>query len=374
MALVALLGLHGVIHLLGFLKWSKLARVPQLGGRTLIPLSALAERLFAAGWLSALLVLLAAAVLRATRHESWWAVALAGVVLSQALIVIAWPDAKAGTIPNLIILAAVVLAAAHAGFVHRVEAEARTLLTAASPPEEKVVDRGQLEPLPAPVRRWLETSGVVGRPRATTVRLRQRGELRTKPDGAWMPARAEQYFSVDPTAFVWRVDATMMRVIPIAGRDQYAGGHGQMLIKAGSLVNVVDAGDAKIAEGALLRCLAEIIWFPSAALARHVAWQAIDAAHSRATLRDGDLSVSALFTFDAQGRVVRFDSSRYLGGGPDARLTPWFATCSAWRTFEGVEVPAKGEVGWALDAGPFIYFRWEVIEVQFDRKDLYRKG
>ena len=71
MALVALLGLHGVIHLLGFLKWSKLARVPQLGGRTLIPLSGLAERLFAAGWLSALLVLLAAAVLRATRHESW---------------------------------------------------------------------------------------------------------------------------------------------------------------------------------------------------------------------------------------------------------------------------------------------------------------
>jgi hypothetical protein len=372
MALAALLGLHGVIHLLGFLKWSKLARVPQLGGRTLIPLSALAERLFAAGWLSALLVLLAAAVLRATRHESWWAVALAGVVLSQALIVIAWPDAKAGTIPNLIILVAVVLAAAHARFVHRVEAEARTLLTAASPPEEKVIGLGELEPLPAPVRRWLERSGVVGRPRATTVRLRQRGELRTKPDGGWMPARAEQYFSLDPPAFLWRVDATMMRLIPIAGRDEYAGGHGRMLIKAGSLVNVVDAGDAKIAEGALLRYLAEIIWFPSAALARDVAWQAIDAAHARATLRDGGLNVSAVFTFDAQGRVVRFDASRYLGGGPDARLTPWFATCSAWRTFEGVEVPAKGEVGWALAAGPFISFRWEVVEVQFDRRDVYR--
>jgi hypothetical protein len=374
MALAGLLALHGAIHLFGFLKWSKLAAVPQLGGRTLIPLSALAERLFAVGWLIVLLLLLGAAVLRGIRHESWWAVALAGAVLSQALIVVAWPDAKAGTIANLIILVAVVLGAAHARFVHRFEGEARALLRAASPPQAKIVNRTDLEPLPAPVRRWLERSGVLGRPRATTVRLRQRGELRTQADGAWMPARAEQYFSIDPPAFAWRVDATMMRVVPIAGRDTYAGGHGQMLIKAGSLVNVVDVGDAKIDQGALLRYLGEIIWFPSAALATDISWQAIDAARARATLRNGGLTVSAVFTVDQQGRVARFDASRYLGAGPDARLTPWFATCSAWRTFEGVEVPAKGEVGWDLAAGPFIYFRWEIVDRQADRSDLYPRG
>jgi hypothetical protein len=373
MAIAVLLGLHGLIHVLGFLKWTRLARVPQLAGRTLFPLSGTAERLFAVGWLTALLLLLAAAVLRGSRHESWWAVALPAVALSQGLIVVAWPDAKAGTIANVIILVAAVLAGAHARFIHRVEGEARQLLTAASRAPGKVVERADLDPLPAPVRRWLEASGVLGRPRAATVRLRQRGAFRTKADAGWMPVRAEQYFSVEPPAFVWRVDATMLRVVPIAGRDRYMDGHGQMLIKAGSLVNVVDAGDAKVDQGALLRYLGEIIWFPSAALATRLSWEPIDAAQARATLRDGGVTVSAVFTFDERGRVVRFDAARYLGAGSDAKLAPWFATCSAWRTFEGVEVPSEGEVGWTLAAGPFVYFRWEVVEVQVDRPDLFRR-
>jgi hypothetical protein len=374
MEVTVLLGLHGAIHLLGFLKWSRLARVPQLGGRTAIPLSAMTERLFAAGWLLALLLLLAAAVFRGVHRESWWAVALPGVVLSQFLIVVAWPDAKAGTIANVIILGAVVLAAAHTRFVHRVDAESRELLGAASSPQRKLVERSDLEPLPVPIRRWLEASGVVGRARVTTVRLRQRGALRTKPDGAWMPIRAEQYFSVDPPAFVWRVDATMMRVVPIAGRDKYTSSHGQMLIKAGSLVNVVDASDVKIDQGALLRYLAEIMWFPSAALAAGISWEPIDASRAKATLRDGGSTVSGVFTVDERGRVVRFDAARYQGSGPDAKLTPWFATCSAWRTFEGVAVPSQGDVGWDLAGDPFIYFRWEVVDLQADRTDLYRKG
>jgi hypothetical protein len=273
----------------------------------------------------------------------------------------------------VIILATAVVIAAHLRFVHRVEGEARELLTVAHP-QGKPVDRSDLEPLPAPVRRWLETSGVIGRPRATTVRLRQRGQLRIKEDGAWMPVRAEQYFSVEPPAFVWRVDATMMHVLPIAGRDKYVGGHGEMLIKPGSLVTVVDARDAKIDQGALLRYLGEIIWFPSAALATGIAWDAIDASHAKVTLRDGGMTVSAVFTFDERGRVVRFDATRYMGAGPDAELTPWFATISAWRTFEGVEVPTEGEVAWDLAAGPFTYFRWEIVDLQFDRKDLYRGG
>lgn len=88
-------------------------------------------------------------------------------------------------------------------------------------------------------------------------------------------------------------------------------------------------------------------------------------------MRNAGLTVSAVFTFDQRGRVVRFDAARYLGGGADAKLTPWFATCADWRVFEGIEVPSRGEVGWELAGAPFIYFRWEVTDVQFDRSDPY---
>jgi hypothetical protein len=369
-ALTGLLGLHGAIHLLGFLKWSRLKPVPQLSGRTLIPLSLQAQSLFAAGWMVALLLLLFAAVLRVGRQATWWWAALPGLLLSQGLITIAWPDAKAGTIANALILIAVVLAAGHARFVQRIDGEARTLLAGASAPRGGPVAPTELERLPAPVRRWMGESGATTRPRIATARLRQKGTLRMKPEGPWMPIAAEQYFSVDPPAFVWRVDSKMMRVLPIAGRDRYAGGRGRMLIKAGSIVPIVDAADAKIDQGAMLRYLGEIIWFPSAALGPSISWEPVDAKHARATLRDAGASVSAVFTFDGHGRVIRFDAQRYLGGGDDAKLTPWFASCTSWRRFEGIEVPSAGEVGWELPAGPFIYFRWEILDLAFNRTDL----
>src|SRR6185295_11786606 len=108
--LPALVTFHGAIHLVGFLKLSRLASVPRLSGRLLLSLSAMGERVFAAGWLAAFALLLAAAALRVARQDVWWVVALAGVLVSQCLIVIAWPEAKAGTIANVVILLPIIVA------------------------------------------------------------------------------------------------------------------------------------------------------------------------------------------------------------------------------------------------------------------------
>ena len=365
-----MLALHGAIHLLGFAKWSRLAGVPQLSGRLLVPLTSFGERVFAIGWLAAFILLLAAAALRVARHDLWWVVALAGALVSQCLVILAWPDAKAGTLANLIILLPVIVAAARAGFERRIDAEAVALLAQAHG-DTRIVTRDELRTLPEPVAKWLEASGVIGRPRAATVRLHQRGDIRTKPDARWTPARAEQYFSIDPPAFIWKVDASVMRAVPITGRDRYVEGRGEMLIKAASLVNVVKAADEAIDLGAMLRYLAEVIWFPSAALGPYISWEPIDATHARATIRYAGRAAPAVFTFDRRGRAVRFDAERPLGGGKNAKLMPWFGASSEWRTFEGIEVPTRGEVGWQLPADTFIYYRWEILDVELNRAELF---
>ena len=67
-----------------------------------------------------------------------------------------------------------------------------------------------------------------------------------------------------------------MSVLPIAGRDRYADGHGHMLIKLASLLTVADGAGPEIDQGTLLRYLGEIVWFPSAALRDYISWEAID--------------------------------------------------------------------------------------------------
>ncbi|WP_437323486.1 DUF6544 family protein [Sorangium sp. So ce381] len=374
LGLAILIALHGAIHLIGYREWSKLAAAGQPSDRTLVPLSPAGSRAFALLWLAALLVLLAAAALWVLRRDAWGALAFSGVLLSQGLIVLAWPQAKFGTLVNVLILLAIVSVAKHTRFHHEVDSEVRALLARPVEPHASSVEPSEIEHLPAPVRTWLEASGVVGRERAQTVRLKQRGELRTSPDAAWMPAEAEQYFSVDEPGFVWKVTTAMMGILPIDGRDKYAAGKGQMLIKAASLVNLVDAADEKIDQGAMLRFLGEIVWFPSAALRPYIAWESIDATSAKATMRHAGKVASAVFTFDPQGRVVGLQAERYLGGGADAKLTPWSVSCSDWRTFRGIRIPSQGEVLWKLESGSFSYYRWEILDVEHNPEGPYREG
>jgi hypothetical protein len=104
---------------------------------------------------------------------------------------------------------------------------------------------------------------VVGRARATTVRLQQRGEMRTAPDKPWMPVAAEQYFSSEPPGFVWRVDGTMMRVLPFAGRRSLTSAAWTHADQAGVLITVADGQGRRSIRARCCAYLGEIVWFPS---------------------------------------------------------------------------------------------------------------
>jgi hypothetical protein len=144
-----------------------------------------------------------------------------------------------------------------------------------------------------------------------------------------------------------------------------------MLIKAASLANVVDATGAKIDQGTLLRYLGEIVWFPSAALSSHITWQAVDRTTAKATMSYRGVSASALFAFDERGRFSRLHAERYMGSGAEATLEEWVVPAMDWRVIRGVEVPVRGEVVWKLETGDFSYYRWEIVDVEYDVMALY---
>lgn len=163
--------------------------------------------------------------------------------------------------------------------------------------------------------------------------------MRTSFDGTWMPTTADQYFSVDKPGFVWKADVRMMRWLPMVGRDKYVNGRGNMLIKALSVVSVVDATDAKTDQGTLLRYLGEICWFPAAALSPYITWQPVDDAHARATMTYKGVTASATFAFDAQHRLAGVSALRYMGGGDKGTLQKWYIPSRAWKTIHGVTIP-----------------------------------
>jgi hypothetical protein len=289
-------------------------------------------------------------------------------VLSQILVVLQWGDAWAGTVANLILALAVAIAWGTARFHGESEEYARALLARVQHPQASVLGHDDIGTLPPPVRRWLTASGAVGRPRARTVRLLQRGGLRTSPEQPYMPTEARQYFIVDEPGFVWMVDVMMMRVVPVVGRDTYLGGRGRMLIKAGGIVTLADGTGPGFDQGAALRFLGEIVWFPSAALAPYISWKPVDDRRAEATLVCDGPPVSAMFEFDDRGRFVEMTAQRSFGGGP---LETWVIPATAWKVIRGIEMPVRGGAVWKLAAGDFDYYQWEIVDVETNQTSLW---
>jgi len=371
--LVVAFAVHGLLHLLGVTQPAALATQPAAGEA--VALGTTSARWWGRGsWLLACALMLISAALMAAHSRHAWPVAALALVVSQALIFSAWGEAKAGTLVNLVLLAAVLPQWADARFSQRSFESAQQLLVAARPAAPATtVTQAELEVLPEPIRRWLGAAGIVGKPRVYSVRLRQRGGLRTTPTQPFMPAKAEQYFSVQPPGFIWQVHLPMAKVIPVVGRDSYVDGHGHMLIAALGLVPVVDAQGDAIDQGVLLRYLAEMVWFPSAALQPYVTWAPLTADSARATMTYRGVSASADFHVDARGRFTALRAKRYMSDGEASQLRDWEVAASAWQRFEGVELPALGTVSWQLPEGLFTYYRWEITELDYNTGEPFAR-
>jgi hypothetical protein len=287
------------------------------------------------------------------------------------LIILYWKDAWAGTILNVLILPAVIVSFANWGFHNSVSQEVQALFASAAPDNKIVVTKEMLERLPHPVQSWLEHSGLIGKERIQTVRLKQKGMMRSKPEDSWMSADAKQYFTVDRPAFVWEARIQPMPLVHIAARDRFDDGKGNMLIKALSLVTIADAKGAEIDQGTMVRYLAETVWFPSAALSDYFKWEAIDSTSARAIMSCGGLTVSGVFRFNAAGDVTNFEAQRYGEFDGKYLLETWSIAMSGHKSFNGIRIPAQSEVTWKLKNGDFTWLKLEITELEFNKEAIF---
>ncbi|CAN5708104.1 hypothetical protein BH23CHL5_BH23CHL5_15860 [soil metagenome] len=157
----------------------------------------------------------------------------------------------------------------------------------------------------------------------------------------------------------------MMPLVTIAGRDYYIDEEGAIEMRVLSLVPVVDKAGGSLNQGAALRYLNEIMWFPTAALSDPVSWKEIDASSAEATLDYAGLSVSAVFSFDDEGKIVTMTADRYIDEKSD--VLPWSTPLLGYGSFDGVRMPVQGTGVWeyVID-GEFEYIRLELTDLEFD--------
>lgn len=356
---LAIVLLHGVIHLLGFVKGFQIREVKELT----LPIS----RPMGLAWLTATLLFLLYGLFYLLQLRYAWAMGVAAVALSQLLIILYRKDAGMGTLPNVVILMVALISMGSQRFQHKVDQEVTHLLEQQPTLETTLLDEQTIASLPDPVKNWLRSSGAAGRPVTRVGKVVQKAELQLKPgQKRWMPAKAIQFTTLDPPAFVWHVEGQLNRFVTFSGLDRFGNGKGSMLVKLQSLLMVASEEGEKINEGTLQRYLGEMVWFPSLAISPNITWEAMDDTTAVATLYYGGTEGSGIFHFNAGGEVVRFSAMRFMGNEPEAERREWIMEITDYATFEGIRVPFRMHATWKLEEGDWTWLQLEVTSIQYN--------
>ena len=370
--LVGLLVAHGLIHLLGAAKGFGWAAVSQLkepigpGGGAL--------------WLLAAMLLLAsAALLAAGALTWWWAVVPLGAVVSQIAIVTSWSDAKYGTVVNLILLLAAAYGFAALGptsFHAQFRDLAGEAVAAARHGQARWCPRKTSPSLPEPLAAYVRRSGALGKPRVTSFFRPVPRAYPQRPGPSLMPFTGKQVNTYGPRPRrVFLMDATRSG-LPVTVLHSFEDTTATMRVKVLSLFPVVDASGAEMNRGETVTVFNDLVVLaPAAIVDAPVRWTAVDAQHVRGEFTDGDQTVSAESTFNAEFDLVNFisdDRSRASTDGKSFDPLRWSTPLSAHRDVDGRRVMATGQGRWHAPPpeGLFTYLEFRVDDIVYNLHNI----
>lgn len=224
------------------------------------------------------------------------------------------------------------------------------------------------KPLPLAVENWLQASGALDHEPIRSVRLKQTGTIKLKPEQReWTASESEQTSYTNPPAFRWDVKMKLGRGIYVTGKDRFEDGKGSMRIKLGGIMPISKTMDnEKTDQSSLQRYLMELAWYPTAALGPYIYWEEEDAWTAIATLQYAGLQGTATFYFDEQYELLKVEAWRYKESDEDSRLVLCTGTIKEHQRVEGVKVPVEIEISWLLEHGPFTWYRFRASDIRFN--------
>jgi hypothetical protein len=232
-----------------------------------------------------------------------------------------------------------------------------------SPLVTEYFEAKELAGLPLPVQRFFETVLNPGQEMITGVHIAHTGEFNlSETDQQWRPFASSQIATVYRPGFVWDGHIQFPLNTRVYVHDAYIAGEGILRPSLLGLFNLAHLrGGGAIAEGELMRYLAEAAWYPTALLpSAGVQWTRVDDNSADATLTDGAVRVSLRFHFGADHLIQRVSGQRGRMLKGNIVMTAWEGQWSDYKMHNGLQIPMRGEVAWLTAHGRQVYWRGTV--------------
>lgn len=224
----------------------------------------------------------------------------------------------------------------------------------------------KIRSLPESLKKYLRVTGFMNTPIPVNANIAWRESwIKMAPDKDWGRLETEQFNSVKP---IGRVALMKFSSMPVAARDLYRGGYGEMNGKLLNLFRVVFANSRETAQSALITAFAEFMFVPGYLLSENVKWEQVDKQAVRGTLLDSGIEVSGIFYFNKEGLFTHFvTEDRFYSPG---RKVKFSAVVDSYKMQGGLKINERIRVIWHLPEGEYEYFKGEVESIEFNRFDL----
>ena len=360
-ALFILIAVHGLIHLLGFVKAFGLSDVKELTQTISKP--------FGAIWLLAFILFVIAALMFAFKNNYWWLLGFIAAVISQVLIIFFWQDAKFGTIANVIILVASVIGFGTWSYYNKYQNDVKTALQQKAYFQNSQLTENDIQHLPEPVKKYIRYTGSVGKPKVNNFKIEFTGKIRKDEKSEWMPFTCEQYnFMQTPTRLFFM--KAVMKGMPVGGYHCFRNGVAFMDIRLFSIFKVQYMAGTEMD-------LSETVTFfndmccmaPATLIDRRIKWLEVDGNKVKASFTNNNKTVSAWLYFNDKGELINFISGdRYAGD--TGKQFPWSTPLKDFHDINGFKLAGNAEVIYSYPDRDLCYGTFKLSRITYNCKAI----
>lgn len=215
-----------------------------------------------------------------------------------------------------------------------------------------------VENLPAPVKRYLETCGYIGKPKNLYMKISFKNvDFKLSRENPMVKIDYSQVNFVQKPDRVAFID-TRMYGIPFQGYDSLLEGTGGMKGVLAKGIPLFNERGEDMDQACLVTFLSESLLIPDAALQNYITWKEVDKTHAEATIAYGGIKAGGLFTFSETGELLSFstDDRTYTSMNGVRQRVKWTALLSDYETKDGCKQPSRLRAIWHLPEGDMVYF------------------
>ena len=236
----------------------------------------------------------------------------------------------------------------------------------------EILTEGDIEHLPAIVKRYLHCSGALGKEKVVNFRAEFVGKIRSSSRDDFMSLKSVQYnFTDNPTRLFYIV--ARKKGIPAKGLHIYKDHTATMLIKILGLFTVADAKGKEMNQGETVTLFNDMCFMaPASLIDRNIEWQEIDSLSVNAKFTNGDITIGATLFFNANGELIDFLSNDRFEtvDGKTYSNYPWLTPVTGYCDINGYHLPSGARLIYKHPGEDFCYGEFNLVNIEHNCRKL----